>query len=219
MNSHQIEGFNLIWVEWAWLRLRFLSMGPLKQGTTVRSIISLILLTSFLGVHVPAQAQGPGSSASLQTIPRLDVQRYVGTWYELAKYPNRFQKQCVANTQARYSLLADGSLEVVNRCREANGKVSEAVGQARQVGGAESPQLKVRFAPAWLSFLPMVWGDYWVIDLDSEYQLAAVSEPTREYLWILSRQPKVDAVAYKNLLERLQAQGFDLRKIETLPHD
>lgn len=183
----------------------------------MRLIISLILLTSFLGV--PAQAQGLASVAPLQTIPRLDVQRYLGTWYEIAKFPNRFQKQCVANTQARYSLLSDGSLEVVNRCREANGKFSEAVGQARQVGGAESPQLKVRFAPAWLSFLPMVWGDYWVIDLDSEYQLAAVSEPTREYLWILSRQPKVDAVAYKNLLERLQAKGFDLRKIETLPHE
>lgn len=185
----------------------------------MRLLISMTLAASLLGFFNAAHAHSETSVAPLQTIPRLDVQRYVGTWYEIAKYPNRFQKQCVANTQARYSLLADGSLEVVNRCREANGKLSEAVGQARQVGGAESPQLKVRFAPAWLSFLPMVWGDYWVIDLDSEYQLAAVSEPTREYLWILSRQPKVDAVAYKNLLERLQAKGFDLRKIETLPHE
>jgi apolipoprotein D and lipocalin family protein len=77
--------------------------------------------------------------------------------------------------------------------------------------------LKVRFAPAWLSWLPQVWGDYWVIDLDDDYQLAAVSEPSREYLWVLSRTPRVDANTYNALLKRLSAQGFDLSKLERSP--
>jgi apolipoprotein D and lipocalin family protein len=75
----------------------------------------------------------------------------------------------------------------------------------------------VRFAPAWLSWLPQVWGDYWVIDLDDDYQLAAVSEPSREYLWVLSRKPTVDTNTYNALLKRLSAQGFDLTKLERSP--
>jgi apolipoprotein D and lipocalin family protein len=88
------------------------------------------------------------------------------------------------------------------------------VGSARQLGPFDSPKLQVRFAPGWLSFLPMVWGDYWVIDLDPDYQLAAVSEPKREYLWILSRTPTVPRQAYAALLDRLARQGFDLERLE-----
>jgi apolipoprotein D and lipocalin family protein len=82
------------------------------------------------------------------------------------------------------------------------------------VGDANSPKLKVRFAPAWLSFLPFVWGNYWVIDLDPQYQLAAVSEPSRKYLWILSRTQTVKPKAYEALLQRLKQQGFNLDAIE-----
>ena len=95
--------------------------------------------------------------------------------------------------------------------------MAEAVGRARQVGPADSPQLKVRFAPAWLPFLPVVWGNYWVIDLDPDYPLAAVSEPEREYLWILSRSPQVDQGRYQALLDRLQVKCFDLNLLETSP--
>ncbi len=159
---------------------------------------------------------GPANapSAPLKTIERLDVGRYLGTWYEIAKYPNRFQAKCVADTQAQYRQRDDGQLDVVNRCRQANGEMTEAVGRARPVGADGTPRLEVRFAPAWLSWLPMVWGDYWVIDLDPAYRLAAVSEPKREFLWVLSRTPTVDAATYQALLGRLQAQGFDLSKLE-----
>jgi apolipoprotein D and lipocalin family protein len=166
-------------------------------------------LASVAQTAAPTPAPGP-----LQTIERLDVARYLGTWYEIAKYPNRFQRQCVADTQALYRQRDDGQLDVINRCRQANGEMTEAVGRARQVGAADSPKLEVRFAPAWLSWLPMVWGNYWVIDLDPAYQLVAVSEPSREYLWVLSRTPTVDPAAYQALLGRLQAQGFDLAKLE-----
>jgi apolipoprotein D and lipocalin family protein len=90
----------------------------------------------------------------------------------------------------------------------------DALGLAKQVGEATSPKLQVRFAPAWLSWLPQVWGDYWVIDLDTDYQLAAVSDAKREYLWVLSRTPQVNTKAYAALLERLKAQHFDVQKLE-----
>lgn len=178
-----------------------------------RSALGLALTLALLA-PLGAAAQTATPSAPLKTIERLDVARYMGTWYEIAKYPNRFQRQCVADTQALYRPRDDGQLDVVNRCRQANGEMTEAVGRARQVGAADSPKLEVRFAPAWLSWLPMVWGNYWVIDLDPAYQLVAVSEPSREYLWVLSRTPTVDAAAYQALLGRLQAQGFDLSKLE-----
>lgn len=161
-------------------------------------------------------AQAPVAPA-LAPILSLDTARYLGTWYEIAKYPNRFQAQCAGFTTARYSQRPDHTIEVVNRCRLANGQYEEAVGVARQVGGAASPRLEVRFAPAWLAFLPMVWGDYWVIDLDRDYQLAAVSEPRREYLWILARTPTVAPQAYAALLDRLARQGFDLSRLERTP--
>jgi apolipoprotein D and lipocalin family protein len=95
-----------------------------------------------------------------------------------------------------------------------NGEFDDAVGEARQIGAATSPKLQVRFAPAWLSWLPLVWGNYWVIDLDERYQLVAVSEPKREYLWVLSRTPEISAEAYDALTGRLKAQGFALERLE-----
>ena len=169
----------------------------------------------FLAAVFPALAAD--STSPLQTIQQLDVPRYMGTWFEIAKYPNRFQKQCVRNTSAQYSLQQDSTVQVLNRCQLATGEMDEALGQARQVGNANSPKLKVRFAPAWLSWLPMVWGDYWVIDLDSNYELVAVSEPSREYLWVLARTPQVDKAKYDALLSRLQSRGFDLNKLELSP--
>lgn len=182
---------------------------PSPSRHWVRLALALGLLTP-----LAAPAQTSPAPEPLQTIERLDVGRYLGTWYEIAKYPNRFQAKCVADTQALYRPRDDGQIDVINRCRQANGETTEAVGRARQIGAADSPKLEVRFAPAWLAWVPVVWGDYWVIDLDPAYQLVAVSEPSREYLWVLSRTPTLDATAYQALLGRLQAMGFDLSKLE-----
>ena len=99
------------------------------------------------------------------------------------------------------------------------GEMSEVIGKARPVGLATSPKLKVRFAADWLSFLPMVWGDYWVIDLDEAYQLVAVSEPKRRYLWVLSRTPQLDSQRYQDLLDRLSQKGFDVHLLEQTRQD
>ena len=150
----------------------------------------------------------------LATVPTLDVPRYMGTWYEIAKLPNWFQRKCVGSTRAQYSLQADGRVQVANSCRLASGEFDDAIGAARQIGAASSPKLKVRFAPAWLSLIPAVWGDYWVIELDDNYQWVAVSEPGRQYLWILSRTPRMEPTVYADLLARLARKGLDVQKLE-----
>lgn len=170
----------------------------------------LTLALTFFAVTGPAQAE----PTPLQTVPSVDVPRYMGTWHEIAKYPNWFQKKCASSTQATYTLQADGRVQVLNRCKTDKGEWSEALGAARQIGGPNSPRLKVRFAPEWLTFIPMVWGDYWIIDLDPNYQWVVVSEPKREYLWILSRTPQLPAAIYQELLSKLHDRGFDLKRIE-----
>ncbi len=175
--------------------------------------IAFQCLALLILANTPVSAQ-EAASTPVKTIPSLDVPRYLGTWYEIAKFPNWFQKKCVSNTKAVYSLKDDSNLRVLNSCKTANGEMSEAQGTARQIGASDSPRLEVRFAPDWLSFLPLVWGDYWVIDLDTQYQVAAISDPRREYLWVLSRTPELDSTVYNALLQRLQAQQFDIRKLE-----
>lgn len=183
----------------------------MKPGSQrVLALAAGVLLLAAATAHAARNDAAP----ALAPVASLDLQRYLGAWYEIARYPNRFQKHCAGFVTAQYSLLPDGAVQVLNRCRRGDGGVDEAVGVARREGGSGSARLKVRFAPAWLSFLPFVWADYWVIDLDPGYQWAVVSEPGRDYLWILSRNPTMAPQAYQALLERLARQGFDLQRLE-----
>lgn len=175
-----------------------------------KPLLIAALALSLGAALLPAQAEIP----PLEAVDRLDLPRYMGTWHEIASYPAWFQKHCVGASRADYHLQADGRVQVLNRCRQADGSMRHAVAEGRRVGADDSATLKVRFAPAWLSFISAVWGDYWVIDIDEDYQLVAVSEPRREYLWVLSRQPQVDEAAYAALLERLAAKGFDLERLQ-----
>lgn len=176
------------------------------------------VLTLSLALQLPPPAWASADQPSPPTpIEQLDVPRYMGTWHELARYPNRFQARCTGASTARYSLQPDGTVQVLNQCPQANGQVDEALGQARQLGGTTSPRLQVRFAPAWLGWLPWVWGDYWVIDLDADYSLAAVSDAQRDYLWVLSRTPQVDEARYQALMARLRARGFEPERLQRNP--
>ncbi len=183
------------------------------------SLRRITLLLSLLVIGILSRvAFAAGESAPLVTIAAVDVPRYMGRWYEIAKYPNWFQKKCVSDTSAEYRLKPEGNVQVINRCRLENGEWNEAVGEARQIGAPTSPKLEVRFAPAWLSFIPAVWGDYWIVDLDPEYQLVAISEPRREYLWVLAREPGLGRETYEALLNRLRQLGFDTDKLAMTAH-
>jgi apolipoprotein D and lipocalin family protein len=154
------------------------------------------------------------SAPPLRVVDSVDLTRYAGRWYEAARFPNRFQDQCTGDVVVHYALRTDGRLDVVNRCRTAAGKVDEARGIGRKAGdGMSNARLEVRFAPAILSFLRSVWGDYWIIGLGPEYTWAVVGTPSREYLWILSRTPQMSATSYERAIEIARGNGFDVTKV------
>jgi len=155
------------------------------------------------------------ATAPLTTVGSVDMARYAGRWYEIANYPNRFQRMCAGNTTAEYAPRDDGTLKVINRCSTASG-VSEVEGVARRVGDA-TDKLQVSFLPAFLRWLPIGWGNYWVIGLAPDYRYAVVGEPSREYLWILSRTPALAEQDRKMIDELLRAQGYDPAKLVATP--
>jgi apolipoprotein D and lipocalin family protein len=155
----------------------------------------------------------------LTVVPSVELSRYIGTWYEIARLPNRFQDKCAGDVTATYSILEDGDIRVVNRCRQQNGENTEAEGRARRAA-ADGPntKLKVRFAPAFLSFLPFVWGDYWIIDLAADYSYAVVGEPDRKYLWILARSREMDETLLNEILVRVRNQGYNTAPLIRTQH-
>ena len=160
-------------------------------------------------------AAGPGAAGQdrpVRSVEKVDLSRYVGEWFEIARFPNRFQRQCLGDVRAFYAIRQDGRLDVVNRCRTTDG-VTEARGVARVVDSRTAAKLKVRFAPAFLSFLPAVWGDYWVVGLAPDYSWATVGSPDRKYLWILGRSSSIGAEAYASALEAARSNGFDVTRL------
>lgn len=157
------------------------------------------------------QDSGPGRVVS---VPEVDLARYAGRWHEVARLPNKFQGKCVGETTADYELLAGGAIRVVNACRGADGRITKVEGRAR-LANRDGPtsRLKVRFAPAILSWLPMVWGDYWVLELTPDYGAALVGTPDRKYLWVLSRTAQLDDSIQRRLVATAAAQGFDVARL------
>ena len=160
----------------------------------------------------------------LQSVDSVDLSRYLGRWYQIAHYPNKFQVKCVSDTSADYKLLPYGRIEVLNQCKTADGSTDKVVGEARlaqprflsiPVGKTISTaKLEVRFAPALLGWIPGVWAPYWVVQLASDYRYAVVSEPKREYLWILSRTPTLASQDRAIIDGFLQQQGFDVTRLQ-----
>jgi len=160
-------------------------------------------------------AAAPGDARQdrpVQTVDKVDLTRYVGEWFEIARFPNRFQRQCLGDVRAVYTIRPDGRLDVVNRCRTDDG-VTQARGVARVVDSRSAAKLKVRFAPAFLSFLPAVWGDYWVVGLAPDYSWATVGSPDRKYLWILARTPAAGTQTYAAALDAAKSNGFDVARL------
>lgn len=156
--------------------------------------------------------------APVTAIPALDLARYAGRWHEVARLPNWFQKKCVRETVAEYELLPDTTVRVVNSCRQADSTITRAEGRAKLAKrGGPASKLKVRFAPRILSLLPMVWGDYWVLDLTDDYSMALVGTPDRKYLWILARVPDPDPALYQWMVNTATAQGFDVSRLVRAP--
>lgn len=165
-----------------------------------------------LALLLPLAAHG--STQQLRVVESVELTRYAGRWFEAARFPNRFQDQCAGDVVVHYGVRTDGRLDVVNQCRRFGGKVAKARGIGRKAGdGKNNAKLQVRFAPAILSFLPMVWGEYWVIGLGPDYTWAVVGTPGRELLWILSRTPEMSVASYQRAVEIARGNGFDVTRL------
>jgi apolipoprotein D and lipocalin family protein len=164
-----------------------------------------------LGTIWGAKSARAAGEAPLDVVPSVDLNRYAGKWYEIARLPNRFQRDCAGNTTATYTLRPDGKITVLNECRKADGRQKSAKGTAR-VADAKGPNTKLK-----VTFFWPFSGKYWIIDVDPEYRWAVVGEPTRDYLWILSREPQLDAALYEQIVERARQRGFDTGKLLKTP--
>ena len=160
---------------------------------------------AFIGAFSVARATL--SEVPLETVPKVDLSRYTGHWFEIARYPNRFERKCDSNATATYSLRPNGTISVVNTCMTRDGKLTQSSGWAEVVDKKTGSKLKVTF------FWPF-FGDYWIIDLSPDYEYAVIGEPSRKYLWILSRTAKMDDKLYAEITGRLAAKGYDASKLE-----
>lgn len=162
-------------------------------------------------------ALAPATDMPVKTVPAVNVDRYLGEWHEVARFPNRFQTKCAGDVRATYARRTDGRIDILNRCRQQDGSQAEAHGVARIEDAKTNAKLKVRFAPAALSWLPLVWGDYWIIGLAGDYSWAVVGSPDRKYLWILARTPALDDATYAKAAQTARDNGFDAARLQRTP--
>jgi apolipoprotein D and lipocalin family protein len=174
-----------------------------------RSVLALACLCLTLGLPF-GQAVSPAfaQSEDLQTVENVDLSLYLGLWFEIASISAPFQSPDCVGTTATYTRNTDKSVKVWNQCYlPKENRLERIEGRATVVESSNQAKLKVSF------FGPFA-GDYWVIDLDSNYSYAVVGHPSRNYLWILSRTPEMDPVQYSAILSRIQAKGYDLKRIK-----
>ena len=155
-------------------------------------------------ITIASMAILSAATRPLTVVPTVDLARYAGRWYEIARLPNMFQRGCASNVSAMYTLREDGKIRVVNECDTPDGKLKSAKGVA-QIADKAGPNTKLK-----VTFFWPFSGDYWIIDLDPDYRWAVVGEPGRKYLWILSRQPKMDEAEYTAIVARINAMSYDL---------
>jgi len=198
------------------LTLVFASRHRVVRASVRRSVAPRWAATVAIVAAMLQPANASAQAPAVRTVPFVDLSRYAGDWFEIARFENRFQRQCVGDVRASYARRADGRIDVVNRCRTADGQ-TEASGVARLLDEQTHAKLKVRFAPAWLSWLPPVWGDYWIIGLAPDYSWAVVGDPGREYLWILARMPRLDAESMAAARTAALDNGFDVRRLVQTP--
>ena len=164
----------------------------------MKFVVLLIIITS---INLMAQQNPPTS------VNYVDLNKYAGLWYEIAKIPNSFQDHCVKGTTAKYTLTKDGEIEVINSCIDEDGELDNADGVARIVDKKTNAKLEVSFV-SFLGWRPF-WGDYWIIGLDQNYQWAIVGTPNRKYGWVLSRTPQLSKEIMDEVFQILKVQGYN----------
>jgi len=173
------------------------------MNMNMKSILIIILTMLLTRCSSPREKNFP----ELVTVKQVDLNKYVGLWYEIAKIPNSFQDQCAYGTTAEYKIDEDGDIIVTNSCYDDEGKIDVAEGLAKVVDKKTNAKLEVSFFSI-LGIRPF-WGDYWIIGLDDNYQWAVVGTPNRKYGWVLSRTPSLPDSTMENIFEILKSQHYN----------
>ncbi len=187
----------------------------LRMGTPLMNLLigrGIAMLTALAAGFAARRPNKP-----LATVPHVDLGRYAGLWFEIARLPISTESRCERDVTAHYE-VRDGALRITNRCRRASGRLKTATGHARLVDHRTNAKLQVSFAPSFLDPLPFVWADYWILELADDYSAAMVGTPDRRYLWLLSRTPTLPGTALNAFLARAEQQGYDTDKLEYTEH-
>lgn len=180
-----------------------------SAGARYESMKTLVVAgLAFLALSLP---EVKAAAAPPPTVQKVDLKKYQGKWYNIARLPSWFQNECARST-ATYTARPDGSVGVKNECLTHKGKHKEITGTARVVNPKDNAKLVVTF-DNWAGKIGLAKGDYWILDLGPGYETAIVGTPNRKYLWILSRQPKISDARYAKLSQRAKALGFDTSKL------
>lgn len=150
--------------------------------------------------------------SEVRAVAQLDLDRYLGTWFEICRLPLKYEDAKARDITATYSLNANGTVRVENRCIDEDGKPDRSIGEAEAVDASKA-KLKVSFLPEYLRWIPFTKGDYWVLAITPDYEMALVGTPDREHLWVISRSPQVSQASVQGLLDTATAMGFDLSKL------
>ena len=186
-------------------------MKTISSTRFFKQTLSAALLAATACLSMQTQAQ------TITPVDQVDLQKYLGTWYEIARKPLSFQKDCAKTVKAEYSLNEKGTIQVNNSCITEDGKMKQSIGEAFVQNAPANSKLKVSFLPKVIRWLPLGRGDYWVLKLDPNYQTVLVGEPDKKYLWVLSRSTTPNPNEIEAYLKYAQSLGYDLNDLIRTP--
>ena len=187
-------------------------MQPLKRIPSIANFKKLIILTAMCCGSI-FYSNTYAENSTLAAVPQVELSQYLGLWYEVARKPMYFQKECAQDVTARYTVNEYGNIAVDNRCTDMDGNILRSLGEGFVVNEPFNSKLKVSFLPESVRWMPVGRGDYWVLKIDSAYQMVLVGEPKRKYLWLLSRDPHPDEAKVTEYLRYAQRVGFNLKDL------
>jgi len=195
------------------------SLRPYSSWSRVTNpVVNLLISRGIAAVVAFAAGLSSGRpKKAVETVPYVDLGRFAGQWFEVARLPISSERHCERDVTAYYEVTADG-LRVVNRCQRTNGRLKAAIGRARVAEARTNAKLQISFAPSLLDVLPFVWADYWVVDLADDYSAALVGTPDRRHLWLLSRTPSLPSARLATFITRAEQQGFDTTRLHYTEH-
>ena len=177
-----------------------------KAGFTLAKIAVGGVVLIGLGAATLAYAQ----TKPLQTVDKVQLDRYLGVWYEIARKPMYFENKCSRDVTATYTLNENGNVSVTNRCLSKDGQLQQSIGEAFVQNAPFNTKLKVSFLPEAIRWLSVARGDYWILKIDDDYQTVLIGEPRRKYMWVLSRSAQPDQAVVNEYLEYAKSVGYNL---------